>query len=268
MNCIDHQNERQNKAEKIRRIHSVFLGVWTAFVGVLFVVQVWRIFLSGGGFTVESVSVKFLEILAPFIIWAVAVVFGGVLALAFPVFERPVAHVDSRSVLKKLKARLPQNDGDRDAFNARFVAWCICFVFALVCAFVAGVYLINSAYKPVSDAGFFAEHEEAERIVRALPWIFAAFGVAIAVSFFDRYSVQKEITLVKSKIAENAKKGVIVKAKSTQKNAQSNARTILFVRAAIGVFAVVLIVLGIANGGMADVLGKAINICTQCIGLG
>ena len=69
-------------------------------------------------------------------------------------------------------------------------------------------------------------------------------------------------------IAENAKKGVVMKTKSPQKTARSNERITLFSRVAIGVVAVVLIVWGIANGGMADVLGKAINICTQCIGLG
>ncbi|MBQ8302391.1 MAG: thioredoxin [Clostridia bacterium] len=30
----------------------------------------------------------------------------------------------------------------------------------------------------------------------------------------------------------------------------------------------VLVVLGIFNGGVADVLGKAVKICTECIGLG
>jgi len=34
------------------------------------------------------------------------------------------------------------------------------------------------------------------------------------------------------------------------------------------ILSVVLIVLGIANGGLWDVLVKAINICTECIGLG
>ena len=34
------------------------------------------------------------------------------------------------------------------------------------------------------------------------------------------------------------------------------------------VFAIVYIIIGVLNGGMADVLGKAINICTECIGLG
>lgn len=41
-----------------------------------------------------------------------------------------------------------------------------------------------------------------------------------------------------------------------------------FLRGMIIALAVLLIVLGIANGGLWDVLVKAINICTECIGLG
>ena len=40
------------------------------------------------------------------------------------------------------------------------------------------------------------------------------------------------------------------------------------IRIALLAAAVLLIVLGILNGGMYDVLVKAINICTECIGLG
>ena len=40
------------------------------------------------------------------------------------------------------------------------------------------------------------------------------------------------------------------------------------VRGAILMLAVVFIIVGIVNGGMADVLGKAVRICTECIGLG
>ena len=39
-------------------------------------------------------------------------------------------------------------------------------------------------------------------------------------------------------------------------------------RAAFIVLAAALILLGITNGGLWDVLVKAINICTECIGLG
>lgn len=40
------------------------------------------------------------------------------------------------------------------------------------------------------------------------------------------------------------------------------------VRMVLIVLAVALLALGIANGGMHDVLVKAVNICTECIGLG
>lgn len=39
-------------------------------------------------------------------------------------------------------------------------------------------------------------------------------------------------------------------------------------RAALITLAALLILLGITNGGLWDVLVKAINICTECIGLG
>ena len=39
-------------------------------------------------------------------------------------------------------------------------------------------------------------------------------------------------------------------------------------RLGLYVAAAVLVVLGVLNGGLRDVLVKAINICTECIGLG
>lgn len=39
-------------------------------------------------------------------------------------------------------------------------------------------------------------------------------------------------------------------------------------RAGLYGVAILFIVLGVMNGGLRDVLVKAINICTECIGLG
>lgn len=39
-------------------------------------------------------------------------------------------------------------------------------------------------------------------------------------------------------------------------------------RTGLLVLALVLIVLGVLNGGLRDVLIKAANLCTECIGLG
>lgn len=45
-------------------------------------------------------------------------------------------------------------------------------------------------------------------------------------------------------------------------------RGAVLLRAALLAFALVLIVLGVLNGGLRDVFVKAANICTECIGLG
>ncbi|MBR4456229.1 MAG: thioredoxin [Solobacterium sp.] len=45
-------------------------------------------------------------------------------------------------------------------------------------------------------------------------------------------------------------------------------QTLTIARTALVVLAVVFIIMGIANGGARDVLIKAVNICTECVGLG
>lgn len=56
--------------------------------------------------------------------------------------------------------------------------------------------------------------------------------------------------------------------KRTPDTTVSHVRYLTAVRIAVLTVAVLFIVLGIRNGGMGDVLAKAIRICTECIGLG
>ena len=83
-----------------------------------------------------------------------------------------------------------------------------------------------------------------------------AFGAVITAAFVCRRSLEREIHLLKGasgdKMPETA----------------SKPSRLLSVRIALYVLAAVLIADGISNGGMRDVLIKAINICTECIGLG
>ena len=45
-------------------------------------------------------------------------------------------------------------------------------------------------------------------------------------------------------------------------------KMLMIKRIVLGVLGVIFVVIGICNGGMGDVLDKAVKICTQCIGLG
>ena len=46
------------------------------------------------------------------------------------------------------------------------------------------------------------------------------------------------------------------------------ARNVRLLRAALLILALVLIIAGVFNGSARDVFGKAVKICTECVGLG
>ena len=86
--------------------------------------------------------------------------------------------------------------------------------------------------------------------------ISAAYGVFTL--FYNRKSYQREIALYRPVLAD-----IKVAATTQQPNKWEQV-----VRYAILVAAVALIIGGWAAGGWVDVLTKAINICTECVGLG
>ncbi|MBQ3527252.1 MAG: hypothetical protein IJA52_01660 [Clostridia bacterium] len=94
------------------------------------------------------------------------------------------------------------------------------------------------------------------------PCIFASGAYSVFVNFYCEKSLEKEISLLK-KIPD--KKGESEKKSKNEKT--------LKVLAAVGkiailAIAVVLLVCGAVSGGFSDVMTKAVNICTECIGLG
>ena len=95
-----------------------------------------------------------------------------------------------------------------------------------------------------------------QMLVHTFPWIILAFAAAFAAFFLCRRSMEREILLLKVLTGDNVPE------------ITSKYSCLPWVRIALYGAAVILILLGIGNGGMRDVLVKAINICTECIGLG
>ena len=91
--------------------------------------------------------------------------------------------------------------------------------------------------------------------------------IALAYVYSNDILMNTQISSLKALIAE----GKMQKKEQTECTACQRRKEryhITSVRIIIATVAVIFIVLGISNGGMADVLSKAINICTECIGLG
>lgn len=93
-------------------------------------------------------------------------------------------------------------------------------------------------------------------LLHVAPWVVLSFAAVIGVSQACRASMERELAALK-----DAPKGKTEPDEPRRLPVQP-------IRIALYLLAVLFIVLGVMNGGWYDVLVKAINICTECIGLG
>lgn len=129
----------------------------------------------------------------------------------------------------------------------------LCAGLCALCAAAMALYLLDLQHFASRDL----EDTVGQMVRYAAPWSLAALAVLWAAEHLCLRSMEREIALAKP----------LNKTQPAPKQAAS-ARTPRILRIALYAAALAMIAAGILNGGMRDVLVKAINICTECIGLG
>ena len=134
---------------------------------------------------------------------------------------------------------------------------------AALCMVPIVLYIANPAHFAESDAAGL-EHMLAALVGHILPWTVLAFACLTVSTLLRERSMQRETAAASERAREEKAAGLAPapKAKTAAGKGKNAAR------AAILALAVIFIIAGIHNGGMKDVLIKAINICTECVGLG
>lgn len=270
----------EKTANRVRFWYGVFLGIYTVVIGILFIVGASEIYFAdpeGQPYSYELVGEKLFNILIPVIIWIVAVVAGYVLSIVFPVAERRLVNKDKRTALNRLKKRIPNGEGEeflaeRKKFKnyelTRIIIWSVCAAFGVVAAIMCIVYLADAAHFPAKEI----TAEMVEMLRGVLPWIGCAFALFISATVYDWFSAKRELDSAKKLLVLGRGYSVEVSPLQTKVNAvtavMGSEKTIWIIRGIIFTVAVVFIILGALNGGMTDVLIKAVKICTECIGLG
>ncbi len=130
---------------------------------------------------------------------------------------------------------------------------------AALCAVWAGVWLLNREH----FASWDLEQVMGSMLTHILPPLILGFAVLCDGARRADQSRLREIDLLREALRGRPAGLVPVPMKTA---AETGARRAM--RAALYAAALALIVLGVLNGGLNDVLIKAINICTECIGLG
>lgn len=279
---------QEKTCKTVRLCYGIALSLMTAVTGALFIWQTLDIYLSGGSrpFTREIVLERLNRIAPAFWIWVVMVAAGFIIWEVFAVSYKRAPLKDDCYALRRLKKRVPQKVGESGLASLKAVkrGELINLIVKLCAAALclAGVaygiaYLATSANFPKTDVN----GEMLNMAAHLAPCVFAALLILCGVTLYLSLSAKKQLPHVKQIIAsakadeKNGVEAVYVTGNTAVADlygrwkALSNHKYfILGVRIAIAVFAVTFIILGIVNGNMRAILIKAINICTECIGLG
>ncbi len=141
---------------------------------------------------------------------------------------------------------------------------------SVLCALAAGVlaaaairmYLHGAAIQASGDLFYYIFTREKVGAVLAniLPLIIALIA----------FTVAGWILGIRDETADKpaALNGIDVKASVAKAVPQKTGRREYILRIVILILAIVLIILGVKNGGLEDVLAKGASICTECVGLG
>lgn len=272
------------KANRIRLYYGIFLSLLTAALGAFFIAQSVVILADGnwqqGAYNSEIVAEKLFPVSIVLYIWIAAVIAGFVLSLYYPYKEKTVKVFNENSVRRRLAVRTPQGSGEEYDSKMqrvhleqrnRFIVYIVCAAVCFAAVIASGVYLLKSSN--------FASHDKSESMLNMLinvgPWVLIGFLACLFTTFFEKFSITREITVLKQLIASNKGNPVISADKSENKvwlkikAFFAHKYTKLGVRIGVGIIGVTFVLVGIFDTeGARDVLLKAINICTECIGLG
>ena len=161
---------------------------------------------------------------------------------------------DPEQLLRLMKARLDVlPEAAQKEERLRRTTALVTALAVLLCALPALGYLLNRSHFTSWDL----ERVMGQMLLHVMPWVALIFVLLCMASHLRARSAQREIALLKG----------LPKVQAAPENPP---RTLPLVPLRIALYAVALlfIVLGVMNGGLRDVLVKAINICTECIGLG
>lgn len=245
----------------IHRIYGVVLSAALAVAGVLLMVGCVQIYRSGAKpFTPESVAATFSGIALPVYV-CVGLIFLGFALDGFLPQEKKAPKVQRQPevILQRLHRKLGGNVSQAILKEQRSRKLHRVITLGLLVAGSAA-FLCYGA-----NPANFHQSEITESMQKAmyvlLPCMAVPFGYGIFTAFYAKASMEREIVLAKESASQAPNC-------ETREPAPAGEGRINAIRWAILCFGLVIALYGLFAGGTNDVLTKAINICTECVGLG
>ena len=261
----------ENGRGRLRLGFAIAATLLLCILGVLTILACYNIYISGDSpFTRESVGAALLSLILPAVLTLVCLIGAAIVETRFPAPQKKQGSSVPDSVLV---ARLSQKcnlAADEDSSvkirrerSLRRILRTVTLVLALGASVLALVLCANPT-RYTEDLNGSVLRMTVTLILCYLPSLISACVWQIVVPS----SLRRELSLLRA-LPRTETKQEEEKSNAIFSFLRKNEKPVLLgVRIALLGAAVVYITLGILNGGMGDVLQKAIKICTECIGLG
>lgn len=273
----------ESNSKKIRFWCEIALSVITVVLGIVFICVVADIYYSGKDtgviYSTEIVKARLIPLIAPLVLWFLVVVACFVLSVFFPNYGKQKNILSNREKINNLKRKLPSS-GNEEFVQAkknyslfeiiRYTLFGVASALSVASAIITIIYIAN-----ISN---FEGKEINEAILglvkNCFPFIAGSFFAFVVAVIYEMVTAKMELShMTKMFVSGKGNKHIDNLIEKSVKRLRTlslkhDAQFVWGVRGAVLVVASVFFILGILNGGAEDVWSKAINICTECIGLG
>lgn len=251
----------------ICRIYRILLSISVIAAGLCLILGCLSIYYSKDlSYSRQAVAQVFNTIAVPVYICLGLSAVSLVLGVLFPAFS--VKHNPKISYKNRLSLLLSKKDFkalsgkelsaiEKERKKRRLITALQAVAVSVACL-VFLIYALNGEHYDNSDIN--------GSVINAmwvlLPCLVVIFAVSVLAEIFRSKSFRREI--------EQVKKLPSVKSNSAENISGKNKGDIKIsvIRCAILLLSIGILIYGFATGGVYDVLTKAVNICTECIGLG
>lgn len=265
-------------ASTVRKIHligTLLLSVVIVATAICFILCCTTIFFTGGAspFSREIVAEYFTRIAPITFICLGLTVAVGITSLCVKEKEPKRIPISKRTLLKITAGKLSgyshsdeYNEAQRCEVKWRRIVFISAASLCAVFAAVAFIFILNPA-RYVSDD---FNTDIAYSVLIGLAATVASFATCYVASMLLDSSYVRQTEAARTELGR-AKAGELTELEideEIKRLSLNDGHAKLILRAAVFVISLTFVIIGIFNGGMADVLGKAVRICTECIGLG
>ena len=263
--------ERGGVISRIHTGYGIFLAIVVVAVAVCFAVSCISIYRDGGSspFTPESISAHFNKIAIPTYISIAALIIGAIIAIVMPEKESELGKIYNPYIpLRALGSRLKLSECDgeladdiRKERKFRILIRVLCAVICIALFGAALLFSLDFSRFSATDVN----REVLGCVLISLPLSLGALVLIFAAAMINSASAVRELEITKWAISR--RKSALMPKKEEKESRLGSVSVNIFRVIVLGV-GIAFVILGINNGGMEQVLGKAVRICTECIGLG